>query len=164
MSQSFDVIIDPENTGAVYVHAINHTPVGPQVDVFYHILGSNTIKHTQSVKHPLVGTPSSLVSLSPMSFFITNGHTEVETPASASPSSHGGDASNRWSSVIHVDIGNLGATTNPSRSITTSIAFTGSTDGQDISQGMTEEELDYPLEWLTGDDVPACAVSAQKAV
>lgn len=159
--QSFDVVADPDDTGAVYIHVVNHIPTGSQVEVFRHMLGTSTIQHVRSIKHPLVSTPSNLVASSPLSFFITNGH--ADNADAFSTLSEGYDNGARWSSVLHVEIGNLEATMNPSRSVTTSIAFTSSAE-KDIQQGLTEEELDYPLEWLTGDDVPECALSAQKSV
>jgi hypothetical protein len=140
---------------------VNQIPTGSQVEVFRHILGTSIIQHIRSINHPLVSTPSNLVASSPLSFFITNGH--ADTADVSSTLSAGYDDASRWSSVLHVEIGNLEATANPSRSVTTSIAFTSSPD-QDTNQGLTEEELDYPLEWLTGDDVPECALSAQKSV
>lgn len=165
VAQSLDVITDPDNTRAVYIHVVNQIPAGPQIEIFRHVLGTPSIQHVRSIKHPLVGLSSHLVASSPMSFFITGSHadSDVITEASISHSAHADDRAG-WSSVVHVEVGNLGATTNPSRSVTTSIAFTGSARSQDINQGMTEEELDYPLEWLTGEDVPPCALTAQKAV
>lgn len=140
---------------------MNHIPAGSQIEVFRHTLGTSSIQHIRSIKHPLVSTPSNLVASSPLSFFITNAHDDTADVSSTLSADY--DDAARWSSVLHVEIGNLEATANPSRSVTTSIAFTSSAE-KDIKQGLTEEELDYPLEWLTGDDVPECALSAQKSV
>ncbi|CAM1506050.1 Fc.00g056910.m01.CDS01 [Cosmosporella sp. VM-42] len=90
ITHGIDVMDDPsEPRGqAVYIFAVNHPPnddyysgKSPNsqksrsvVEIFHHVIGTDTIRHVRTVWHPLITTPNDVLGLSPTSFFVTNDH------------------------------------------------------------------------------------------
>ncbi|KAK3359455.1 hypothetical protein B0T25DRAFT_99010 [Lasiosphaeria hispida] len=82
VTHGIDVISDPKRPDgeAVYIFAVNHVPdpdsakARSQIEVFYHVIGSSSVKHLRSVWHPLIRTPNDIFARSPTSFYVTNDH------------------------------------------------------------------------------------------
>ncbi|CEJ83938.1 hypothetical protein VHEMI03306 [[Torrubiella] hemipterigena] len=100
ISHGIDVLEDPQQPlgKAVYLFAVNHKPDaahwGPNgspeanksrsvIEVFHHVIGSNTAEHLRTIWHPLIRTPNDIHALSPTSFLITNDHYHREGPKRA---------------------------------------------------------------------------------
>ena len=117
MTHGIDVIEDPKQKNAVYIFAVNHlpnpeyfeakepaetTPKGrSQIELFHHVLHSNTVRHVRSILDPLITTPNDIVAVSPTSFYVTNDHyyrdglgrlIELLWPQAT------------WSSIVHVHL------------------------------------------------------------
>ncbi|EHK23410.1 uncharacterized protein TRIVIDRAFT_169108 [Trichoderma virens Gv29-8] len=91
VTHGIDVIDDPNKPKgeAVYIFAVNHKP-NPEhfrengnvnapkshsvVELFHHVIGSQTARHIRTIWHPLFVTPNDLFAESPTSFFVTNDH------------------------------------------------------------------------------------------
>ncbi|KAL7951351.1 hypothetical protein V8C42DRAFT_303841 [Trichoderma barbatum] len=91
VTHGIDVIDDPDRPKgeAVYIFAVNHKP-NPEhyresgdanspkshsvVELFHHVVASNTARHVRTIWHPLFVTPNDLFAVSPTSFFVTNDH------------------------------------------------------------------------------------------
>ncbi|KAL6804306.1 hypothetical protein J3E68DRAFT_423195 [Trichoderma sp. SZMC 28012] len=95
VTHGIDVIDDPDKPKgeAVYIFAVNHKPNpdhyrengdvnAPKshsvVELFHHVIGSETARHVRTIWHPLFVTPNDLVAESPTSFFVTNDHYYTE--------------------------------------------------------------------------------------
>lgn len=129
ISHGIDVIPDTgvSGNGAVYIFAVNHVPndaVYPRngsspkldpgdapksasrVEVFHHVLGSNTAKYVHTIRHPLIRTPNDVYGISKDEIFVTNDHhyfgghmreIELVWPGAT------------WSNVIHATISGNGS-------------------------------------------------------
>lgn len=93
VTHGIDIIDDPTDPTAVYIHAINHAPASPlpashapqdivrsRIEVFRHVLGSDSATHLRSVAHPLVRTPNDIFSISPGELLVTNDHKHRSGP------------------------------------------------------------------------------------
>ncbi|KAJ5110777.1 hypothetical protein N7532_001312 [Penicillium argentinense] len=90
VTHGIDVIEDPKQADAVYIFAINHLPnpdfvaadgiaedihaARSQIELFHHVLESNTVQHVRSILHPLVQTPNDIVAVALDTFYVTNDH------------------------------------------------------------------------------------------
>ncbi|UNI21303.1 hypothetical protein JDV02_007304 [Purpureocillium takamizusanense] len=116
VTHGIDVIDDPQRAPgeAVYIFAVNHVPnrdhfvkgnsSAPKsrsvVEIFHHVLGSDSAQHLRSVWDALIDTPNDVYALSPTSFFVTNDHYYKEGPMRSLE-----DLSRaaKWSSTIYVE-------------------------------------------------------------
>ncbi|TDZ38223.1 Serum paraoxonase/arylesterase 2 [Colletotrichum spinosum] len=140
ITHGIDVITDPAKPDAVYVFAVNHVPhpdylaqlsgkgdgkatekARSQVEIFHHILGSSTIKHVRSVRHPLVRTPNDIFVKDPHSFYVTNDHFHREGHLRLVEDVWRGTS---WTDVVHVSIDELSAL-NPTDGIRAEVAHGG---------------------------------------
>lgn len=97
ITHGIDVITDPERPEgeAVYIFAVNHVPNeavfprsggAPEVDpgtapkaasrieVFYHVIGSDSVKYVRTIRHPSIKTPNDIYAVSPTELYISNDH------------------------------------------------------------------------------------------
>ncbi|KAJ9093526.1 hypothetical protein QFC21_006360 [Naganishia friedmannii] len=96
VTHGIDIIDDPSNPSAIYIHAVNHAPAsspdshspssatpsappGPhlaasRIEVFHHVLNTSVATHIRSITHPLIRTPNDVLSLSPFEILVTNDH------------------------------------------------------------------------------------------
>lgn len=150
ITHGIDVIEDPEQANAVYIYAVNHLPnpasseasksenipkARSQIELFHHILKSDSVRHVRSIYHPLIKTPNDIFAASPVSFYVTNDHFYREGtmrhiedfwPAAG------------WSDIIHVQIDNLASKDAP---IEASVALTGLRNNNGLGHGRTKKEM-----------------------
>jgi hypothetical protein len=86
VTHGIDITDDPSEPQGIYIHAINHAPalhpssnrpedlVSSRLEIFHHILGSNTATHIRTVRHPLIRTPNDVYSVGPGDLLVTNDH------------------------------------------------------------------------------------------
>lgn len=87
MTHGIDIVDDPQDPSAIYIHAVNHAPTVPfpkssvpaeivrsKIEIFRHVLGSTSAQHVRSVHHPLVRTPNDIYSIGPGQLLVTNDH------------------------------------------------------------------------------------------
>ncbi|KAI5450293.1 hypothetical protein NCC49_003204 [Naganishia albida] len=87
VTHGIDIIDDPQDPSAIYIHAVNHAPTVPipeskapedivrsKIEIFRHVLGSSSARHIRSVHHPLVRTPNDIYSIGPGELLVTNDH------------------------------------------------------------------------------------------
>jgi hypothetical protein len=149
VTHGIDVIEDPEQGDAVYIFAVNHLPnpayfeagepegvhkAHSQVELFHHVLESQTVQHVRSIHHPLVETPNDIYAESPVSFYVTNDHFYREGIMR-----HVEDVwlSAKWSSIIHVQIAEL----SKEATVEASVALTGLWNNNGLSHGRTDKEM-----------------------
>ncbi|KAF9877232.1 serum paraoxonase arylesterase family protein [Colletotrichum karsti] len=126
VTHGIDVITDPEKADAVYIFAVNHVPhpefiaakaggqgdqnvaqkAQSQIEIFYHTLGTSTIKHVRSVQHPLIRTPNDIFIKDPHSFYVTNDHFYREGALRHAEDLWPGAT---WTDTIHVRVDELSA-------------------------------------------------------
>lgn len=150
VTHGIDVIEDPEQSNAVYIYAVNHLSnpayveadepkdlpkAKSQIELFHHILNSDSIRHVRSINHPLIQTPNDIYAISPASFYVTNDHFYREGPKrlieDVWPSA-------KWSSIIHVQIADLASKDAP---IEASAALTGLWNNNGLGHGRTDNEV-----------------------
>ncbi|KAG6030471.1 hypothetical protein E4U41_000092 [Claviceps citrina] len=156
VTHGIDVIDDPERPHgeAVYIFAVNHVPSpaysqdkharGPKarsiIEVFHHILGSDTVDHVRSVWDPLIRTPNDIVALSPTSFFVTNDFhyreglfRQVETLWYGA----------KWSNVIHVEFEHFtdGSFRDDDHAVRASVAVAGLHNNNGLGHGPTPRDI-----------------------
>ncbi|EKV16753.1 Serum paraoxonase/arylesterase family protein [Penicillium digitatum] len=145
-THGIDVIEDLEQADAVYVYAVNHLPnaayseagepkAGSQIELFHHILNSNSIRHVRSINHPLIKTPNDIYAISPISFYVTNDHFYREGPMRLIEDFW---RSAKWSNIIHVQIADLASKDAP---IEASVALTGLWNNNGLGHGRTDKEI-----------------------
>ncbi|KAJ5162410.1 hypothetical protein N7492_007802 [Penicillium capsulatum] len=153
VTHGIDVIQDPEQADAVYIFAVNHLPnpeyletsepakgVPParsQIELFRHVLQSDTAHHVRSILHPLVYTPNDIYAISPHSFYVTNDHFYrdgiMRFVESALPIG-------KWSTTMHVQILDLEAS-DATAGIEASVALSGLWSNNGLGHGRTDQEL-----------------------
>lgn len=154
ITHGIDVIPDPEKSEneAVYIFAINHVPneaffprdgsksdtkagstpkAASRIEVFHHNLGSDTVRHVNTITHPLIKTPNDIFAVSPAEIYVTNDHYYFEGhlrmvedlwPAAT------------WSNVIH-------ATVAADRSINADVAVDKFRNANGFGHGRTNDEV-----------------------
>ena len=156
ISHGIDILDDPEQTGAIYIFAVNHAPhpayhpdlsnrewhwEGPearsQVELFHHVLETPTVRHVRSIRHPLIKMPNDIYADSPSSFYVTNDHgyrdglrrmVEDVIPAA------------KWSSIIRVRLDKLDAV-DAEADINATVALTGLYNNNGLGHGRTADEI-----------------------
>ncbi|KAJ9204926.1 hypothetical protein DTO166G4_7678 [Paecilomyces variotii] len=118
VTHGIDVVAaDPSRPDhSVYIFAVNHLPnpdlfrsrqdtttpkARSQIELFYHVLGSKSVRHVRSIWHPLIRTPNDIYAENATSFYVTNDHfyrdgllRHIEDVLPLA----------RWSTAIHVQI------------------------------------------------------------
>lgn len=153
VTHGIDVTEDPDSKDAVYILAVNHLPnpdfdpsaangddnprARSQVELFRHVLGSSTAKHVRSIQHPLIKTPNDIYADSPFSFYVTNDHfyrggirRHIEDGIPAA----------KWSSIVHVQIGDLKSADGRS-GFDATVALTGLHNNNGLSHGLAHDEM-----------------------
>ncbi|KAJ5154130.1 uncharacterized protein N7500_009569 [Penicillium coprophilum] len=150
LTHGIDVIGDPEQSDAVYIYAVNHIPnpayfeagelkdvakSQSQIELFHHVLNSDSVRHVRSIKHPLIKTPNDIYAFSPVSFYVTNDHFHRDGPMRLIEDVW---RSAKWSNIIHVQIADLASKDAP---IDTTIALTGLWNNNGLGHGRTDNEV-----------------------
>ncbi|KAJ5219824.1 hypothetical protein N7468_009028 [Penicillium chermesinum] len=155
VTHGIDVIGDPQKADAVYIFAVNHLtnpeyfgtsepPKGTpkarsQIELFHHVLGSNSVKHIRSIRHELITTPNDVYAISPSEFYVTNDHFYREglmrmledTVYMA-----------KWSNIIHVQITDSKAK-DATAGLEVSVAHAGLHNNNGLGHGRTANEMSY---------------------
>ncbi|KAJ5726444.1 uncharacterized protein N7483_007801 [Penicillium malachiteum] len=153
VTHGIDVIEDPKHKGAVYIFAVNHLPnpeyfnvtepvegtlkARSQIELFHHVLQSNTVQHIRSIRHPLIRTPNDIVASSPDSFYVTNDHyyidgfmriVEILWPQA------------KWSSIIHVEVTDF-KSTDATEGFKATVANQGLWNNNGLGHSRTDTEI-----------------------
>lgn len=158
ITHGIDIIADPQTPEAVYIFAVNHVPhtayhpdrrpdqdaywEGPkansQIELFHHVLGSSSVKHVRSIRHPLIRTPNDIYAESPTSFFVTNdhGHREglLRVVEDLVPLA-------KWSDIAHVQLDATVTDANAEEGIDATIAMTGLYNNNGLGHGRSADEV-----------------------
>ncbi|KAI2675823.1 hypothetical protein CBS147332_8801 [Penicillium roqueforti] len=150
VTHGIDVIEDPEDSDAVYIYAVNHLPnpayfeagepkdvpkAQSQIELFHHVLNSDSVRHVRSISHPLIKTPNDIYAVSPVSFYVTNDHFYREGPLRLFEAVW---RSARWSNIISVQIADLASKDAP---VEASVALTGLWNNNGLGHGRTDDEV-----------------------
>lgn len=155
-THGIEVVEDPANSNAVYIFAVNHPPnpeyyekevpsgdqdvpkCRSQIELFHHVLGSQSVRHVRSIRHPLVTTPNDIYASSPFSFYVTNDHfyregilRTVEDAVSAA----------KWSNIIHVQIEELESASDPESGLHATVALQGLQTPNGLGHGKSNDEM-----------------------
>jgi len=134
-----DILTDPTDAQLLHIFVINHLPnpqhwyaqgttqssnkTLSQIEVFSHVLGSQTAEHVRSINDPLIKTPNDILATSPTSFYVTNDHYyregDMRVLEEVLTQKFGG-----WSDTLHVEITDP-KSTNPSIGTHITVALTG---------------------------------------
>lgn len=153
VTHGLDVITDPARDDAVYIFAVNHLPnpeylevkhpaadipkARSQIELFHHVLQSNSVHHVRSIRHPLVYTPNDIYAISPDSFYVTNDHYYREGSGRLVEDIW---PSAKWTNIIHVQLADL-ESADATAKITASVAHAGLWNNNGLGHGRTEQEL-----------------------
>ncbi|KAJ5114629.1 hypothetical protein NUU61_000388 [Penicillium alfredii] len=151
-THGIDVIEDPKQADAVYIFAVNHLPnpeylqVGEgaevpkarsQIEIFRHVLQSDTVQHVRSVQHPLIETPNDIYAESPISFYVTNDHFYREGTLRLIEDVW---SSAKWSSIIYVQLESL-VVPDATAGLHASVALKGLWNNNGLGHGRTDAEV-----------------------
>lgn len=155
ITHGIDVIPDPENPKeAVYIFAINHPPneaVFPRdgsapptdpattterkgasrIEVFHHVLGSDSVQYLRTIAHPLIRTPNDLIATSPTSVYVSNDHYYFAGRMRMVEDMFPGAA---WSNVIHATVAADGQ-------VDATVALDHMRNPNGVGHGRTEDEI-----------------------
>ncbi|KAL6408736.1 serum paraoxonase/arylesterase family protein [Ilyonectria robusta] len=164
VTHGIDVLPDPEsaNGDAVYIFAVNHVPNMERVDVntdstdrlgskpphrkshsrievFHHTLGSDSVHHIRSVRHPLIATPNDIFAIGKASFYITNDHYYPEGPLRAVEIMYFGA---KWSNIVQVQFSvNTGAQAGLETGVNASVVLSELHNNNGLGHGRSPSEL-----------------------
>ncbi|KOC07213.1 serum paraoxonase/arylesterase family protein [Aspergillus flavus AF70] len=153
VTHGIEVLEDPDSPDAVYIFVVNHLPnmvyyhAGPhsqeipracsQVELFHHVLGTNTARHVRSIRHPLIVTPNDIIAESPLSFYVTNDHfyrdgfkRHIEDLFPAA----------KWSNIVHVQLDSL-ESEQAETGVDAKVALTGLQNNNGLGHGQSKGEL-----------------------
>ncbi|KAJ5116459.1 hypothetical protein N7456_000807 [Penicillium angulare] len=153
VTHGIDVIEDPSQEDAVYIFAVNHLPnpeyfevTEPakntlkgrsQIEIFHHVLESETVQHVRSIRHPIIKTPNDIVATTPTSFFVTNDHLHpsgwLRFLEDLWPRA-------KWSSIIHVKVTDL-KSSDATRGFDASVAHQGLWNNNGLGHARTDTEV-----------------------
>lgn len=155
VTHGIDVIDDPEKPKgkAVYIFVVNHKP-NPEhygengdvnapkahsvVELFHHVIGSDTARHIRTIWHPLFVTPNDLFAESPTSFFVTNDH---YYPGGLMRDIEDLFPMARWANVLHVRLSDSGLVESDSAGVHASIALEKLHNLNGLGHGRTQDEI-----------------------
>lgn len=154
VTHGIDVIEDPKQADAVYIFAVNHllnpdhweasegaeeTPKArSQIELFRHVLQSDTVQHVRSIRHPLIQTPNDIYAVNPQSFYVTNDHFYREGVGRVVESTL---PIAKWSTTIHVQINDLKNAKDATAGIEASVALDGLWTNNGLGHGRTDQEI-----------------------
>lgn len=154
ITHGVDVIADPEKSEneAVYIFAVNHVPneavfardgsrsvtdpsstpkVASRIEVFHHNLGSETVRHVNTIAHPLIKTPNDILAVSPTELYVTNDHYYFEGYMRQLEDLWPGAT---WSNVIHATVAADG-------SVSAEVAVDKVRNPNGFGHGRTKDEI-----------------------
>ncbi|GAO16352.1 hypothetical protein UVI_02049910 [Ustilaginoidea virens] len=155
ITHGIDVIDDPdqEKGKAVYIFAVNHVPSAAyvenentkepkarsRIEVFHHVIGSDTARHVRSVWDPLITTPNDILAVSPTAFFVTNDHYYREGLMRLVEDIFFGA---KWTNTIYVEFSNSadGASRNGRGAVNASVAISGVHNNNGLGHGPTPDQ------------------------
>lgn len=155
VTHGIDVVADPEQTDAVYIFAVNHLPnpdfwqagdgvstegvprARSQIELFRHVLESETVQHVRSIRTPLIQTPNDIYADSPYSIYVTNDHFYRDGLLRLFEDIYPGA---KWSTIIHVQITDLKAK-DAEAGLDASVAHSGLWNNNGLGHGRTEDEI-----------------------
>lgn len=155
ITHGIDVVEDPEQPDAVYIFAVNHLPnpdhwlagdratakgipkAQSQIELFHHVLESETVQHVRSIRHPLVETPNDIYADSPYSLYVTNDHFYRDGPLRLIEDIW---PRAKWSTVVHVQVTDM-KSKNGEDGLEASVAHSGLWNNNGLSHGRTSEEI-----------------------
>ncbi|OAA35510.1 serum paraoxonase/arylesterase family protein [Metarhizium rileyi] len=156
ITHGIDVIDDPDKPKgeAVYVFAVNHVPSPAYstdrktkehkarsiIEVFYYVIGSDSVEHLRSVWDPLITTPNDIVAVSPTSFFVTNDHLYREGLMRGIEDVFYGA---KWSNTVYVEFAELidGSFRDSDHHVKASVALNGLHNNNGLGHGRTPTEI-----------------------
>ncbi|KAB8254247.1 hypothetical protein BDV32DRAFT_18999 [Aspergillus pseudonomiae] len=153
ITHGIEVLEDPDSPDAVYIFAVNHLPnlayyhaglhsqeipkARSQVELFHHVLETNTVRHVRSIRHSLIATPNDIIAESPLSFYVTNDHfyregfkRQIEDLFPAA----------KWSNIVHIQLDSL-ESEQAETGVDAKVALTGLQNNNGLGHGQSEGEL-----------------------
>jgi hypothetical protein len=109
---------DPEDPKSLYIHAVNHAAnpeyaatlnksipdkAHSRIELFHHVIGSDTATWLRSVAHPYIQTPNDIYSYAPFGFYVTNDHHYREGHLRVLEDL-GNKVTAGWTNIIQVDV------------------------------------------------------------
>ncbi|KAL1404968.1 hypothetical protein Q8F55_008580 [Vanrija albida] len=117
VTHGIDIIRDPKRADALYIQAVNHLPNQFYLDtrdlfiedkghsvieIFHHIIGSDSAQHVRTVKHESIRTPNDIFATGPTSFYVTNDHFYREGHL-RTVEDLGSKAVTPWTETVHIE-------------------------------------------------------------
>lgn len=154
VTHGIDVIADPEDANSVYVFAINHLPnpdfvqaaeneregipaARSQIELFHHVLRTDTVRHVRSIRHPLIQTPNDIAAVSPDEFYVTNDHYYrdglLRLVEDVCPWA-------KWTNIINVQISDSKAQ-DATSGLDASVAHSGLWNNNGLGHGRSDDEI-----------------------
>ncbi|KUI69651.1 Serum paraoxonase/arylesterase 1 [Cytospora mali] len=129
ITHGIDVLADLERPEgeAVYIFAVNHVPneafyprsggssdvdpattpkVASRIEVFHHVIGSDSVNYVRTIAHPSIKTPNDIYAVSPTEIYVTNDHYYLEGYLRTIEEFWPGA---KWSNVIHATVSEDGS-------------------------------------------------------
>lgn len=150
VTHGIEIIDDPDREDSIYIFAVNHLPnpefwkgrssahkARSQIEIFHHVLGTQTAQHVRSIRHPLITTPNDVYAESPYSIYVTNDHFYREGPwrflEDLLPFA-------KWSNAIHIQLSDLWGK-HAEEAVSAKIALTGIHNNNGLGRGSSSDIL-----------------------
>lgn len=154
-THGIDVLEDPDQPvgKAVYIFAVNHKPNAAHfgansspdahkgrsvIEVFHHVIGSDSAQHLRTIFHDLIRTPNDIVALSPLSFLVTNDHYHREGHMRTLEDLY---FRAKWTDTIRVDFKVGDAIKKDTDGVEATVALQGIHNNNGIGRGRTDNEI-----------------------
>ena len=156
ITHGIDLYSSPNDPDTVYIFAINHLPnpdyydtsppvksapkARSQIEIFEHTIGTSTAKFLRSVRDPLIRTPNDLYATSSTSFYVTNDHHYREGLMRVIEEV-GWQSVAAWSDIVHVSLGSLSATSDPTADVNATVAISKLHNPNGFGHGSNESDI-----------------------
>ena len=154
VAHGFDIWADPDDQTSLYFIVVNHLPnpvysilqdspevpqARSQIEIFHHAIGTHTVGHQRSVRHPLIRTPNDILITDKDNFYVTNDHFFRDgTKRMAEDLGHIDFGA--WSDIIHVSVSDPNSK-DPTTGFTAQVAIEGLQNPNGLGHGRTKNEF-----------------------
>ena len=111
-----------------------------QIELFYHVVNSDSVKHLRSIRHPLIRTPNDILARSSHDFFVTNDHYYREG-AKRFVEEMGLQDYAGWTDTVHISLSPEVESADGTEGVTASVAYKGLHCNNGLSHGANESEI-----------------------
>ena len=152
ITHGLDIWFSTDDPNTLLIFAINHlaNPANvasggkilpaarSQLEVFEHVVGTDTVNHLRSIWHPLIRTPNDIYAIDDKHIYVTNDH-HYRSGTLRGIEDAGSDLT-PWSDIIHISISSLKAS-HAAEGVTAKVALDHIQNPNGLGHGKDDKEI-----------------------